>query len=460
MTDKDTGNALSAWQKDPRVATATKMLLEALEDKQKRITGVKPADPEKKQSYDDLLRAFAEARGAPLWHPYIGSGLGKGALVELLDGSVKYDLICGIGPHYFGHSHPLYIEACAEAAINDIVMQGHLQQNADSLLLMQLLLKHSGMDHCFLASSGVMANENGLKIAFQNRFPANRILAFERCFMGRTLAASQITDKAQFREGLPETLFVDYLPFYNHLDPEGSLRHTLHTLQNHLRRRPKQYAVMCFELVQGEGGFYYGTREYYRAIMEVLRKENILVLVDEVQSFGRLPKLFAMQYFGVDDLVDIVTLGKLSQVCATLYRKELVPRPGLLSQTFISSTSAIKTALAIITSLTTGGFYGDNGRVEQLHSRFEEILQRLSNKHPDLLEGPFGIGAMIAFTVYKGANEKTTAFVKALFHAGIICFTAGTSPTRVRFLPPIGVLAESDFIRIESIIEEVLLATA
>ncbi len=81
--------------------------------------------------------------------------------------------------------------------------------------------------------------------------------------------------------------------------------------------------------------------------MTLCRENHIAVCCDEVQTFGRLPKLFAFQYFGLEDLVDIVSIGKLSQVCATLFRKEFKPKAGLLSQTFTGSTSSLHAARVI-----------------------------------------------------------------------------------------------------------------
>ena len=135
-------------------------------------------------------------------------------------------------------------------------MQGHLQQNQEAYLLSKLLTEASGLDHCFLSSSGSMANENALKLIFQKKFPATRLLTFEKCFMGRTLSLAQLTDKPSFREGLPSNLAVDYVPFYQEADPEESTRHALRVLHQHLNRYPHQHAAMCFEMIQGEGGMY------------------------------------------------------------------------------------------------------------------------------------------------------------------------------------------------------------
>ncbi len=198
----------SQYLKDPRIQEAKKLVQEALSEHSNKLQGVRPADSDLKDEYAKLLENFSELRGGKLFYDYIGSGIGKGALVELCDGSVKYDFITGIGVHYFGHSHPGVVAAEIEGSVTNTTMSGNLQQNVDSPKLFKLLLEqankyNAGFDHMFMTSSGVMAAENALKMAFQKRSPAHRVIAFEKCFMGRTIAVSQITDKAAYRKGLP-----------------------------------------------------------------------------------------------------------------------------------------------------------------------------------------------------------------------------------------------------------------
>ncbi len=441
---------------DPRVAQAKKLLDEAEKEHQKKLTAIRPVNPKLKMSYSQMLADFSNYRSIPLWFPYIGSGIGHGPFVELADGSVKYDFICGIGPHFFGHSHPLITETGIDSAISNTVMQGNLQQNVDSLELTKTLLDLSGLDHCFLSTSGAMANENALKLAFQAKFPAYRVLAFEKCFVGRSLAVSQITDKPSFREGLPPMLHVDYLPYFNPHHPEQSTRQAIQAFEQAIHRYPKQHALICFELVQGEAGFYAGTKEFFKEMMELARHHGIAVFADEVQSFARTPELFAFQYYKLQELVDLVTIGKISQVCATLFTKEYKPKPGLLSQTFTGSTSAIKASLAILKELVHGGYYGPEGKIAALHRYFVEHLSRLSEKYPDLIQGPYGVGCMVAFTAYGGDNKKTTDFVHRLFEAGIISFIAGSDPMRVRFLLPVAALTHRHIEEAMKIIEQTL----
>lgn len=448
--------AATALANDPRVDEAKRLLLEAVEEQSKKIQGIRPPNAALKTSYQDLISAFNELRGGKLWFPYVGSGIGNGALVELMDGSVKYDCICGIGPHFWGHSNPLAVIAGVDAAISNTVMQGNLQQNEDSFRLSKLLVERSGLDHCFLSTSGAMANENALKLAFHKRTPAARILAFDKCFVGRSLVESQVTDKPAFREGLPMNYHVDYVPFYDHLHPDESTQLAVSVLRKHLGRYPKQHAVMIFELVQGEGGFHPGTSDFFRAIMQILKEHHVTVFVDEVQTFGRTTELFAYQHFGLEEFVDVASIGKLSQVCATLFRASHKPQAGLLSQTFTGSTSSIRAGIALIEDLIHGGYYGPQGRIQKLHLHFTQKLREIANKYPQLIQGPFGIGCMIACTPYDGDTHRSTQFVHDLFEAGVIAFVAGSNPTRVRFLLPAGAIRFEDLDCIAAIVEDVL----
>lgn len=446
-----------ALNQDPRIAQAKQLILSALAEHRSRLTGIRPPLQELTVSYDELIKTLGQLRGSKLYYPYLGSGLGNGSLVELLDGSVKYDFISGIGTHYWGHSHPDLVAASLDAALSDSVMQGNLQQNRDTLDISQELVRASGLDHCILTTSGAMANENALKLAFQKNYPADRILAFNRCFMGRTYALCQITDKPQYREQLPLTIPVDYLPFYDANQPEESCAATIRALKKHLNRYPKRHAVMCFELIQGEAGFHVGHRDFFAPLMQICRDEGIAVLVDEVQSFGRTPSLFAYQYFGLQEWVDIVTIGKLTQICATLFRTHYQPRAGLISQTFTGSTASIRAALVIVRGLIQGNYLGEEGIIAQIGRQMSANLQELVSRYPERIQGPFGMGTMVAFTPWGGTSQTVARYMQELFTAGVIGFTAGSQPSRARLLIPAGAVKPDDLDAVTAIIEQVLL---
>ncbi|MFN4174964.1 MAG: aminotransferase class III-fold pyridoxal phosphate-dependent enzyme, partial [Parachlamydiaceae bacterium] len=306
----------------------------------------------------------------------------------------------------------------------------------------------------FITSSGAMAVENGLKVAFQYRYPAQRLLAFEHCFAGRTMNASQITDKASYREGLPNTLQIDYVPFYEN---ESSTKLAVDAIRKYTQRYPKQHAAMIIELVQGEGGFNTAPRCFYLAIIEALKEAGVLVFIDEIQTFGRLYQLFGFRYFELEEYVDIVSIGKMSQICATLFTEKVKPRLGLLSQTFTSSSVAIQTSSTIIKRLLEGNYYGEKGRIAEIHHQFKEGLLKIANKHEGLVEGPFGLGGMIAFTAYKGDNKLVLDYLQRLFKKGVIAFSAGVNPTRVRLLVPLLTITDEDIKQVLAILEDALI---
>lgn len=450
---------------DPRVLKAKQELLNVLKEYQTEIQAPIPAKDALKSSYAEIIQDFQNIRGGNLFYPYLASGIGHGALVELADGSLKYDFISGIGVHHYGHSHPKLIDASLTAALSDTVMQGNLQQSDEALLFSKTLLdaanaKGGKFAHCFVSATGVMAGENALKITFQKKHPATRILAFEGCFMGRTLAFSQFTDKAAYREGLPLNYDIDYVPFYDAKRPKESTAEALAVLKKHLHRYPKQHAAMCFELILGEGGFYPAERDFHVTLMDELRRHDIAILVDEVQSFARTTELFAFQYYDLGDYVDALWVGKASQACATLFRADFKPRAGLLSQTYTASSTALAAGRTLIEDMLSEDYFGVNGKIAKFHAHGKRGLEDLAKKHPDKIAGPYGIGAMVGFTPLGGLAEKVTKFIHKLYENGVIAFTAGASPMRARFLLPVGAITTDDIDAVMKIVEKTLIEVA
>ena len=447
---------------DPRIEQAKKLIQEALKEHKSKLTGVRPGNPELKESYDALLKKVAEVRGGALFYNYLGSGIGNGPLVELADGSVKYDFITGIGVHYMGHSHEGVINATIDGALHNTVMNGHLQQNTNSADVMELFSKAAtkygaGVKNVFLTTSGAMANENGFKMILQKRAPASRFFAFEKCFAGRTMGMAWVTDKAAYRAGLPKTLDVDYIPFYDANDHKGSIDRAVYAMKKQITRFPGGHAGFIMELIQGENGSWVGNKEFFEALIAVCKENNISVMIDEVQTFARTKELFTFQYFGLDKLVDVVTIGKNSQVCATFFTDDHKPKPGLLSQTFTGASSQISAGYYVVNEMINGGYLGENGKIEKLHARFKANLEKITKKYPEKLHGPYGVGAMVAMTTFKGDEAKTKAFTMKLFENGVLSFMAGGgTTTRVRFLMPVMVTTEQHIDDVCEIIEKTL----
>ncbi|MGB0595821.1 MAG: aminotransferase class III-fold pyridoxal phosphate-dependent enzyme [Rubripirellula sp.] len=433
--------AADAMRQDPRLVEAKRLIAETVAEHAAGLTEARPADPELQASYQQLLERLGQARGGTPFWPYLASGIGNGPFVELADGSVKLDFISGIGVHGCGHSSPAMINAAIDAALEDTVMQGNLQQHPPSLEMCEALIRlatagDAKIDHCLLSTSGAMANENALKIAMHHSAPADRVIAFDNAFAGRTFAMAALTDRPKYRAGLPLAIAVDYLPFRDPEKPDRSLRWAVDELHRLLERHPGRYAAFWAEPIAGEGGYYPGSGDFFRALCEPLREAGIPVIFDEVQSFSRTSQPFAFQHYGLDEFADIVTVGKVTQVCATLYGEKFQPKAPILSQTFTGSSSSIATGLAMLEQLQSEGCFGAEGKNNRRHAYFAEGLKRIGERHPGLVKGPYGEGMMVAFTPGDGSFEQAKRLMTIMYETGLLGFVCGASPTRLRFLPP------------------------
>ncbi len=488
VASKPTGTSSTtsptASGESPAVAAAIAALVSETKARSATITDVRgPASPAAREQYDAMMKRAADYRGRALLYPYIGSGRGNGALVELADGSVKWDMISGIGVHFFGHSDADLTAAAIRGAMGDTCMQGNLQGNADQHEFAEMLVteakKRSRLAHAYLATSGCMANENALKVCYQKHASpplgapggAPRVLAFKDCFMGRSVTMSQIGDAAANRVGIPLTTQVDYMPFYDHLAAKrmGVAKHIdacVDRLKEYIERYPKQHACFIFELVQGEGGFNTAPREYFVALMDVCRAHGIAIWDDEIQSFGRTESMFAFEQYDLGHYVDVFCVGKMTQVCATLWTTEYNPGPGLLSGTFTGGSVPYAVGRRVVERLKSGDYFGPDGRFARQHRAFCAQVNALAAKHPEWFprndkvdEITGGVGGMMRFTPFGGDKEKVQKACKILFEEGVIVFYCGHGPYHIRMLPPLPVFDEKDWPRVFAVIERGLAKT-
>jgi 4-aminobutyrate aminotransferase-like enzyme len=435
----------------PKFEAGLRMMCEAIADAQ--LTSPAPLSAEQMKSALDGLAAL---RGRPAFYPYLGSGLGRGARAMLADGRWVIDLTLGIGVHLFGHGDLDLAEAALRAAASDLVMQGNLIFNREYHALMKVLLAHAprGIDHCWLSLSGADANENALKLVRQKRDGRSGIIAFRGCFHGRTAAMAEITDRPDYRVGQPHTFPVHYLPFFNHSDAESPAA-TLAGLREILARDGDRIAGFIIELVQGEAGFVTAPREFFVPLFDECRRAGILIWIDEVQTFARTGELFATHRLELDDYADVITIGKVFQGSAMLYRKALAPDPALISGTYSGATVAMAVAIRIIEKLTAGGYFGPDGREMTLERLARGHLERLNRAHPGVISAVDGIGAMVAFRYRDGALAATRELIRRCFDAGLVLYYGGHDPACIRLFMPV-VITDDELAEAFAIIERCL----
>lgn len=441
------------------------------------LNGVKPPTPEFQTEYDQLLKQVSQVRGRDLFYPYVGSGGGSGVFVELQDGSVKMDLINGIGIHLFGHSHPDLVRASLKASLQDVVNQGNLQPNLEYLQLGSALVEHaknkSQLKHIWLSTCGSMANENALKIVRQKKSPARKIIAMKDAFAGRSTMMAEITDNVAYKKGLPEYNEVLRVPFAT----TTSLRScnvsckekcrvsneseaVLSLLKRYVEENPGDICCFTFEPMLGEGGYKVACREFFVPILRYLREQGIPIWADEVQTFGRTGELFAFETLGIGEFVDVVTIAKTAQLGATLFTSEMNPEPGLVAGTFAGATAQLATGLESVRLLQEGGYFGPHGRIEKIHQKFLDVFDSLRNGScKGMVKDAGGLGVMMAMTPFDGEKENVMKVLRALYKNGVIAFNCGKSPVRLRFLIPV-IIKDEEIELFGHILEKSLLEVA
>ena len=96
------------YESDERIKAA-KELVSSFIDEHKVSLDSSPTSKTLTKAYSNLLDQYANDRGASLFFPYLSGGLSADSRVRLADGSIKYDMINGIGVHP-GHQLPLFLK--------------------------------------------------------------------------------------------------------------------------------------------------------------------------------------------------------------------------------------------------------------------------------------------------------------------------------------------------------------
>jgi len=224
---------------------------------------------------------------------------GEGAHVIDADGKRYIDMVSGIAVSALGHNHPRLVEAVQQQA-SKILHVSNLFWNEQAVALADKLTSSSFGEKVFFCNSGAEANEAMLKLARryfhekgEGRF---EIIAMEKSFHGRTMAAVTCTGQEKYHLGFEPLLpGVRHVPFAD-----------LGALESAITERT---AAILLEPIQGEGGIRVPPVGFLRGVRDLCTKNGCLMLLDEVQSgIGRTGTLFAYQHEGVEP--DAMSLAK------------------------------------------------------------------------------------------------------------------------------------------------------
>ena len=345
---------------------------------------------------------------------------GKGSKLYDEKGKEYIDMGSGIAVNIFGMCDEEWV-ATITKQLNACQHTSNLYYSEPCVNLAELLCEKTGMRKVFFCNSGAEANEGAIKTARKYAFEKKgneyyKILTLNNSFHGRTITTLAATGQDSFHN--------DFLPLtegfvYTDANDVEMLKKTV---------SENKLAAIMFETVQGEGGVVPLTQEFVSAIKEICEKEDILMVVDEVQTGnGRTGKLYGYMHYGVEP--DIVTtakgLGGGLPIGAIMFGNKTkdVLTAGTHGSTFGGNPVVCAGAYNIISRL-------NYGFLEDVNKKSEYIIKELENAEG--VKSITGKGLMLGIETEKDAGEVIN-----------ICIENGVLPikakNKVRLLPPLNI---------------------
>ena len=355
----------------------------------------------------------------------------KGVGSTLYDdkGNDYIDFASGIGVNSVGHGNEKLTGALCEQAKN-IIHISNLQVIEPQAKLAQKIVELSGYDMAlFFANSGAEANEGAIKIARkygETKFDNKRykVITLEHSFHGRTIT----TVKATGQESLHTPHFSPYPAGFSY---EKSIADVYSAIDG-------ETVAVLIELVQGEGGVQPFEKEEIQKLATHLKKEGILLIVDEVQTgIYRTGEFLASNLYEIEP--DIITLAKGLgggvPIGAVMTKHKEILSAGEHGSTFGGNYLSSAAGLAVLDVLKP--MY-DDGTIDETLLYFSAKLKETAKNHTDLFEKEVGLGLM------RGLRAKSAeiqgSIVRESMNRGLVVLKAGRNT--VRFLPSITITKE------------------
>ncbi|GGK77853.1 diaminobutyrate--2-oxoglutarate transaminase [Ornithinimicrobium pekingense] len=380
------------------------------------------------------------------------------------DGTTYLDFFSGAGALNYGHNHPALKRALQDYLAQDTVvhaMDMFTPAKRDFLLaLEELVLRPRGMGHKvqFPGPTGTNSVESALKVA-RKATGRTDVVSFTNAFHGMTLGSLAVTGNSLKREGAGTPLYHSMTaPYDDYLDGRTPDLHWLERVWADSGSGVALPAAVIVETVQGEGGLNAARAEWLRALADLCRRFEVLLIVDDVQAgCGRTGTFFSFEEAGIDP--DIICLSKsLSGLglpfAVTLLRPELDQwEPGEHNGTFRGFNPAFVTATAALREFWSDDTFAET--VRQRGARLREGLERIGAEAGGAAYRGRGLLAGLAFEDLSRA-ERVAA---AAFDRGLLVETSGPDSEVVKLMPPLTV-TEEELDRGLQLLAEAVRATA
>ena len=363
----------------------------------------------------------------------------RGQVLQLLDASGGDASAC------LGAGHPAVREAL-DRAVSEV---GYVTDELASLERSRLLAWLFGPDGLWREqfppgeyrvagrNSGSEGIELALRLALEARFDPRRlrhrpgmkerdtILAFEGAWHGWTSGLVPLLNRRHYRIALPEPaasgaygMRVEHIPFGD-----------LGRLRDYFAASAGRLLAVFVEPIQGDAGILLPPTGYLRTLSELCASRGVLLIADEVLTFAKSGRMFAMYDEGAPVRADITVIGKslgmgVLSTSMVIARHELRTRAnGVVATSDLRpvTCAVIHDGLRHIVSADLMDHSRELGGYLSVGLRAE-----LADRYPDIYTAVRGTGVMHGLELSGQAAARLGSLRAEIIKAGVfIEFMAG-----------------------------------
>jgi L-lysine 6-transaminase len=318
------------------------------------------------------------------------------------------------------------------------------------------IAKPDYMKYLFFISTGTLAIENGLKVAFDWKVRKNfakgykeergqKVIHFKQAFHGRSGYTLSLTNT--------EPNKIKYFPKFDWpriTNPKSTFpvnenirmikeleAKAIDEINSAIKANKDDIAVLILEPIQGEGGDNFFRKEFHEKLRDITNENDILLMYDEVQTgVGITGKMWAHQHYTNPD---IMAFGKKTNVCGIMVSDKIdeVEDHCFKVSSRINSTWG-SDLVDMVRSKHFLRIIAEENLVENSRIMGNYLLENLLNlqaEFPDLICNTRGLGLMCSFDF---ADAKLRNQFKELCYNEKVLIL-GCGEKSIRFRPALNI---------------------
>ncbi len=333
------------------------------------------------------------------------------------DGNRFIDYCLAYGPMILGHRHPAITKA-----VTDQLQKGWLYgtpSELEILLAQRITNLYPSMEMLRFVSTGTEATMAALRVA-RGATGRDKIIKIEGGFHGAHDSVLIKAGSGATTLGIPDSLGV----------PADTAKNTLQVpyndtdaLENVLKQFPGEIAALIIEPVLGNIGPVLPKKGYLKAVREITKEHDVLLIFDEVITGFRLSLGGAQGYYGITP--DLTTLGKIIgggfPIGIFGGRRDLIeqvaPSGGIYQAgTFNGSP------VSLAAGMTTLDVMEKEKILDRLNATGDQMRKALGDIVEDLKLGYSVVGIASMFKVFFGPKPHNYAEALKCDKAGYLAF--------------------------------------